>query len=1360
MSVKIIAQLHPLRSSRIKVTTSSKSVRKILEELNSGFPLSQARVCRNGEIIKDFSLIANDDDVLAIKYVPAGGGEMKAAGWVMAFIGVVLIAGLGWTGVGGAAGMALIGSGLGLALGGQVLLGINIPKPSDKEKPENDPSIRGAKNQARPHGRIPVLFGKHRIYPDLAANQHTEIIGNQQYLNLLFCGGYKDYTIDKNSFKLGETLITDLSQTKDINQILSHQDPIIDLDILQDGETSRLYPYCVHEDMLNAALQNQVEDGDGNKVSGAIERTTPDNTDKINVDIFLQNGIGRYNDKGEIGTASATVNIFFKKDNESYTLMAVLEISGQELKTKRYQATKAGLTPGKYTVKIERFTPDSTDSKTVDQIHVGSIRSYKTKRPIRENRQKDLTIIAMRVLATAKLNGVIDSFNYVATSKLPVHTQTGSGPLYWSEPAETQNPAAMLMYALQGRAAQQIVDDDDIDYPSIEEFYAWCEKKDEDGDYKYMCNAYLSESVTIAELIKMIGSTSRADILRIDSKIAVVQDIERPAPVQLFTPKNTISYGVTMMKADVPDMISMRFIDEKAGYAQNDVKVYNTPSGAQGDYEIEPRANQKIDLWGITNSKQARRLGMYNYACVKNRPFVHNIEVDIEYLLCNKGDCIQYAGDIALAGTTQGRIKGLIFIDDIIVGIDTDEPIVMESGKQHAVRVRLKDGTIILKEVRYNPGLQREKSISYFPGNEDDLYDPFVGDMYAVDEKNNVYYEPQNIIYFIEPISDINILNNIKAGNLYAFGVRGYEVIDLIITDLQPGSNLTASLTCVEHAPEIFGVDDPNFELPPFENKITPVSGAVDPGTITPSNWRNFAVFNDSEDEPPRPSGDGQGDGWYKLETFRSIWQSSKVAESIDSGEWGSPVRIKAHRGTEDITPIWLSLDPQNISFEIDVNGNALAGPEKTSQARLMQWNSLLSGAEFSLVGAPEGITINQYGLITIANNTVINKELTIIVNARYQGGNYSAALTVKKNANNIPRGYLGTVQSFASMTSAKVTTNRGSFDAIQTDYVLAITSISGREKGSIFQWTGSNWEYRSVNTHSDLYMSGLPDGLDALGKSTEWFAAILTRNLMAIDAFIQKLQTLEIVLQNLGSIKSAATDDKGDPLFKIAASGDAIFRKMTAINALIKGTLLTGNAWNEDGSINKPEARGSFFALNKDLDGNNQEIRVKNLALYGDTIIGMNHGNKEATTVLGGKTRAQKFHIDNFGYLAVTQEKYLIGRVNVASFVENIRFIYGNQDTSFAFPVRGNIYYTYEGQGGSTNVLNLNVDVITFSNASYDQTTSAIAAIAAGTNLLHVYANRIIVYNRAGQLPTAPLPAPIVTIDAIKTFDVSILFI
>ena len=1146
MSVKVVAELHPIRRTRVKITTGPKTVAEIIKDLNAGFPLSQARVCRNGEIVKDFSMAANDGDTLTVKFVPYGsandaGVGMKVAGWGLVALGALAFL---IPGVGGFLGSALIGTGLSMVLGGAVLLNVGIPSLKDREKPEQDPSIRGGKNQMRQSGRIPVLFGRHRVYPDLAANPHTQIIDGKQYYTQLFCGGYKDCVIDKSSFKLGETYLTDLSRTKNINSILSGADPVIRLEILQNGEASGVYPHCVHEDAVNAPLQNRIEDANGDKISGELIGSTPDNTDTINVDIFFYNGLGKYDDKGKVVSASVEVRASYKPfdaPDSRYALLGYFNngsnaVSGAELKTKRCQITKSGLPSGRYTVKIERVTPDSADGKIIDQAYVGSVRSIKSTRPIRAERQKDLTVIALRVLATSQMNGMLDGFNYVATAKTPIYSGGGSGALYWLNSAETRNPASALLYALRGRAAQQSVDDGDIDWPSLEAFYTWCE------EHEYSCNAYLSESVTIAELMRMIGSTARADILRIDSKIAVVQDIERPSLTQLFTPKNTISYSVTMFNADIPDVIALRIIDEDAGYAQNEPKVYDTPDGNRVK---EPETIQKADLWGVTNSKQALRIGMYNYACLKNRPFVHVIEADIEYLVCNKGDWIQYAGDIALAGSTQGRIKGVIWADGVCVGVDTDEPIVMTEGKQHAIRIRLSsNGTIILKDCVLDLGERHEKSITYYPGDGEDPYEPFIGDLYAVDD-DNVYYEPRNAVLFTEPLERADAP---KAGDIYAFGVRGYEVLDLIITDVQPGQNLTAVLTCVEYAPEIFGVDRDGFILPDFVNRITPVSGAVDSGVVNPDRWRSFVTYHDGEDEPDRPSGDGQDGGWHHLQTYRSVWRSAKVAESVESGEWGLPVRIRAERGNDDVTPIWLSLSPQNVILETDGNGDLLAGLlPLTVQARLFKWNSLLTDVSFYLTDAPSGVSVDTNGVITVSEDAALGETNNIAVRAEYQGEAYNAVLLVTKKINNSAPRYLGTVDELPAVATITVIKGpaTGQVRARQGDFVLAVAAAGGRLAGSVFQWTGVVWEYRAPENNSDLYIRCFSDGLEVpeLAQDMGWFGAVFAKLLVAQQAFIEKLYMQQATIRGDGYIQSAETDTNGNPLLLINKNGiQAVF--------------------------------------------------------------------------------------------------------------------------------------------------------------------------------------------------------------------------
>ena len=97
-----------------------------------------------------------------------------------------------------------------------------------------------------------------------------------------------------------------------------------------------------------------------------------------------------------------------------------LIISGSELKTKHYSVSRSGLTPASYTVKISRVTEDSTDTKVIDDVYVGSIRAAKNVPPVRSEVVPGLTLIELKIKATEKLNNVVDRLNFIAQSKLPV----------------------------------------------------------------------------------------------------------------------------------------------------------------------------------------------------------------------------------------------------------------------------------------------------------------------------------------------------------------------------------------------------------------------------------------------------------------------------------------------------------------------------------------------------------------------------------------------------------------------------------------------------------------------------------------------------------------------------------------------------------------------------------------------------------------------------------------------------------------------------------------------------------------------------------------------------------------------------
>ena len=711
MSIQVTACLNPFSGERKEFSfeqgiTINEIIRNLdaLNAVNTGW-----RVMIDDEIITDFERVPEEGQRVYIKLVPEGdnnkdsGTGMKIAGGLLTVVGAILA----FTPA-SALGFCLIGCGVGMFAGGVVLYNTDIPSLTDREKPEQDPSIRGSRNQIRPYGKVPVLLGKRRIYADACANPYTWVDSDGAiWLHQLFCVAQKDIQIDTSTLKIDETLLKDYSATGDISRVLdqSNPDPLIQMKISYGDSTPPLYDKCVHEIQLNTVLKHQTED----EQDGSVIRTTPAKTTKINVDVFFYNGLGKYNDDGNVVSTSVELKAEYKKSTDpdsAYQLLGYFSegsntISGSELKTKRYAITKDNLTADSYTVKISRVTADSTDIKIIDTVYVGSIRAANNDTPVRSARCQQVTLIGLKIKASEKLNNIVEQLNFVAQSKMPVYNSQSH---QWTN-ALTSNPASAAMYAMQGEVAQQRLSNSDIDLDSFAALYSWC------ANHDYECNAYITDDMTINDLLSSIASTCRAEILRMNGKITVIQDIAKDSFVQLFTPRNSHDYKETLALADIPDVLKMGIVDKTNGYAENEVPVYNTPSGNPIS-GVEPQTSQSVPLWGVTDSVQARKLGMYNYAVSKHRFTVVKFSCDFEYLMCRKGDWIKYAGDIALAGLKQGRIEAVDGQKLIL-----DEQVTMESGKTYAVRIRKSDGTAALYNVQTVAGTSNEITISGHTGN-------------------------------------------------------------------------------------------------------------------------------------------------------------------------------------------------------------------------------------------------------------------------------------------------------------------------------------------------------------------------------------------------------------------------------------------------------------------------------------------------------------------------------------------------------------------------------------------------------------------------------------------------------------------
>lgn len=177
---------------------------------------------------------------------------------------------------------------------------------------------------------------------------------------------------------------------------------------------------------------------------------------------------------------------------------------------------------------------------------------------------------------------------------------------------------------------------------------------------------------------------------------------------------------------------------------------------------------------------------------------------------------------------------------------------------------------------------------------------------------------------------------------------------------------------------------------------------------------------------------------------------------------------------------------------------------------------------------------------------------------------------------------------------------------------------------------------------------------------------------------------------ERAGSIKSE-NYRPGSVGFKIDYNGDVEFNNGTfrghieagsgtfsgalqAATGEFNGMLKIGGAWDNAGNINDINARGSILVIDRKLSGDNYELRTKNLVAYGETILGMPHGNTEGKVTFTGKRR-----IAGTGITALDIDRRVSGNYTAPDLYNLFNSIFSNEATNsnFVYPINGSFNYS-----------------------------------------------------------------------------------
>lgn len=726
--------------------------------------------------------ILKEADRILVYEVPQGP---DAKGWIRTGL-MIIVAVVAWQAAayiaGATTGFTYYASGVALSMAG--MLAVNaivppiIPSENTDQQVTRRNSITGVRNQINPYGPIPRVYGTVNFFPPLSANYYTEISGNDQYIRFMLCLG-------RGPLMIGNSYVGDDGSG---NHLMIYQDNPLPSGTIRIGDTSidnfdgvefeigiarqlSLYTNDVQEEAVGMEFGLQTDEGTGWVTDNvtATRTTTPEATE-ISIDLVWPAGNWVANSEGKTKKPTIELSIEYSPTGQNdWTFMTVDNpISGDYWRiglTARETYRKSfrwSVPSGQYDVRVTRIRTNLSDRETVVTDFTWSvIRSFRVGAPW-DIEDTETIHIAGRLRASDQLSGNIDRINLIVTGCFP---QYNNGWIPAHIARGTNNPAWAYASSLKVPTTR-------LNGPAIKEWADWCTANN--IEYNFVHDG----EETILDRIRAITATGFAAWQMIDGKFTVIRDVGT-VPVQVITPRNSRDFKAEKMFLDLPHAIRVRYIDKNI-WEEDTITVYR-----EGYNKSNATRFEELQTQGITDQIQARKYGTYYLRQAILRPERYSCTMNIENIICTRGDPVRILNDVILVGQCAGRVVARsLDPDKKATAIIIDEQAAIEAGKTYAIRIRRNDNTQAVVPVTNNAGLYNELELEY-------------------------------------PVDRVNV------GDLILFGESGKESIDARILSINPQNDFTASLTLVDAAFDIWNFDtspvyDPHISTPPALNELIP----------------------------------------------------------------------------------------------------------------------------------------------------------------------------------------------------------------------------------------------------------------------------------------------------------------------------------------------------------------------------------------------------------------------------------------------------------------------------------------------------------------------------------------------------------
>ncbi|MBR1756802.1 MAG: phage tail protein [Alphaproteobacteria bacterium] len=614
---------------------------------------------------KNWGDVLDNGELVSIIALPLGGGGGKSSNPVQVVLTVAVIVASVYTGgaVGAAYGTAWgATAAAAVSIGGSILVNTLVPTPkpalngmtSSSYTQSPTYSLQAQGNTARLGNPIPVIYGKHLIYPDFAAQPYYRYKNNEQYVYQLHCIGQGYYSVGQ--IRIEDTPISSFKE--------------ITYKVINPGETNTLFD----EDVVTSPEVAGQELLKGEICGGFVLNPTESVINKIEIDVAFQRGLYYANDSGNLNSKTIQWRVDARLIDDEDNALGDWKTLGTESVTDStvngiYKTYTYNVTKGRYEVRATRLDDKDESSRAGHEIRWVYAKGY----VVSDKSYGNVTLLAVIMKATDNLSQRSSRLvNCVVTRKLKTWTPSGG----WSGLTATRSIAWALADILKADYGAKLTDKS-IDLNAL---YQLNQKWNSRGD---TFNAVFDSKLTVYEALSRVAKVGRAVAFIQGGIVRFVRDEPKTIPVAMFSPrnivKNSLSIQYIMPSEDTADSVCVEY------FSENTWKTSEI-TGTFADSSSDKTAT--VELFGCTNKAQAQREAVYMALANRYRRRIVTFTTELEGLIPTYGDLIAITHDMAHWGSggeiiAQDRLK-----------LTLSEPVEFTSGVKNVLALRNKNGSL------------------------------------------------------------------------------------------------------------------------------------------------------------------------------------------------------------------------------------------------------------------------------------------------------------------------------------------------------------------------------------------------------------------------------------------------------------------------------------------------------------------------------------------------------------------------------------------------------------------------------------------------------------------------------------------